>query len=402
VKIIEGLDAGLGGFEEEVRLLSKCRHPNVVMLLGFSREDAASAGASRRALVYELLPGGDVEDRLLRNKGPPFLWRDRLRTSIDMARGLAHLHKHRPEIFHRDIKPPNVLFGADGAARIADFGLACISKKHGARELSVDVAAGTPGYADPLYAKTGIVTEASEVYSMGMVLIQLLTCRPPALVDARGSVWFLINEICPEHAGAKNRILHIVDAQARWPKTVSTTIASLALLCIHADVDQRPSFMDLAAVLQDLLDVDATMKSHAIQAVSSTLPVATPDLLRAGSFSQAAHEPVIRAGSFAQAHMMQASPRPIRTPSFAEAAGQDVMHRPLHNSRIVRGASFGDGSIMQVSGQSAYASHGIPGYGASIAAAACRSPQGARCAEVYRVPQPALPVQHGMSMYVQR
>merc|ERR1719311_1140567 len=78
-----------------------------------------------------------------------------------------------------------------------------------------------------------------------------------------------------------------------------------------------------------------------------------------------------------RAEMNMTPPRPIRTPSFAEAAGQDVMHRPLHNSRIVRGASFGDGSIMQVSGQKAYASHGIAGYGASSAAAACRSPQGA-------------------------
>merc|ERR1711975_76676 len=97
-------------------------------------------------------------------------------------------------------------------------------------------------------------TEASEIYSMGMVLIQFLTRRCPALMHPDGTAWYIVNDIQPEQPGAKERVLKMVDAQARWPNTVATTIANLSLLCIHSDVDQRPSFMDLAAVLQDLME----------------------------------------------------------------------------------------------------------------------------------------------------
>jgi len=382
IKIIEGLVGG--GFEEEVRLLSKCRHPNVVMLLGFAREGATSAPTAtpvhdqthpsesqggRRALVYELLAGGDVDGRLLKEKGPPFLWRERLRTAIDMTRGLAHLHRHRPEIFHRDIKPPNVLFGVDGAARIADFGLACISKKPGVRELAVESAAGTPGYADPLYAQTGVVTEASEVYSMGMVLIQLLSRRHPALMAPDGSCWFLLSEICPEQSGAKDRILHMLDPQAGWPRTVATTIASLALLCIHTDVDQRPSFMDLAAVLQDLAEGSSDPKRcDPVQSTShqgSSMTHMTP---KAARVIHAAPEvatglPLAQAAlPGAQVQPLQAR-RPVdhqvsdvattRSPSFAESHMREAV-QPWQESRMMRGQSFGESNILYRSGQGGY------------------------------------------------
>jgi len=268
------LDAPVGtGFEEEVRLLSRCRHPNVVLLLGFAREppreeeeveeamaaqscrsDGGSGrGSSSRiprrcALVYELLCGGDLYRRL-QSPMPPFLWFERLRAAIDVARGLAHLHKHRPEIFHRDIKSQNILFGADGRAKIGDFGLACMP---GCKFLHVssDVA-GTLGYVDPKYMETGIVTEASEVYSWGMVLIELLTSRPPAVLLADGrSCAFLADELRLWEDHAKHRVLRQLDAVAQWHLAAAAGLATLALLCIHIDSDRRPSFLEATAMLQ--------------------------------------------------------------------------------------------------------------------------------------------------------
>eukprot|EP00746_Dinoflagellata_sp_MGD_P124849 gnl/MRDRNA2_/MRDRNA2_59489_c0_seq1.p2 gnl/MRDRNA2_/MRDRNA2_59489_c0~~gnl/MRDRNA2_/MRDRNA2_59489_c0_seq1.p2 ORF type:complete len:269 (-),score=51.14 gnl/MRDRNA2_/MRDRNA2_59489_c0_seq1:692-1498(-) len=177
-----GEDIG-GGFEEEVRLLSRCRHPNLVLLLGFARE---KEHCGRGALVYELLPGGDVHARLQRPHD--FSWHERLRIAIDSARGLSHLHAHEPEVFHRDIKTANILLDGAGNGKMADFGLACMCPARGRERcrtgsgLLVDKPAGTPGYADPVYAVTRVITEASEVYSFGMVLLELLSCRPPAHV----------------------------------------------------------------------------------------------------------------------------------------------------------------------------------------------------------------------------
>lgn len=156
-------------------------------------------------------------------------------------------------MFHRDIKTANVLFGLDGTAKIADFGFACVSRRRAARELAVDAIAGTPGYADPLYARTGVVAEANEVYSLGVVLVELLTGRPPCVVAEDGSslIW-LMEEMRLQEEGAKERVLKLLDPRADWPLPVATSLATLALLCVHRDAGRRPSFLELAPMLQDL------------------------------------------------------------------------------------------------------------------------------------------------------
>jgi len=263
-----------GSFEEEVRLLSRCRHPNVVMLLGFAREECHLAPPSyssratprqRRVLVYELLHGGDLYSRL-QLRGTQFPWQERLRTAIDVSRGLAHLHKHRPEIFHRDIKSQNILFGADGTAKIADFGLACVPARRTGSGRS-DVA-GTIGYVDPLYAMTGVVTEASEVYSWGMVLLELLTRRPPATVAAdRRGYTFLTDELRPHEDHAKHRVLQRLDSVAQWPLSTAAGLATLALLCIHHDAERRPSFLEVPPLLQEMATVGSDVPPSATSSV---------------------------------------------------------------------------------------------------------------------------------------
>jgi len=270
----EGLDAAVKvleepmgtGFEEEVRFLSRCRHPNVVMLLGFAQ--APTNGYA--ALIYELLPGGDAHARLRSSSRSPYLWSERLRTLIDVARGLAHLHKHRPEIFHRDIKTANILFGADGAAKIADFGLACVSRRHGARELAVAVAAGTPGYADPHYGNTGVVTEAAEVYSFGMVILELLTGRPPAVVHSDGkTLVMLYKELRLREDRAKQRILRRLDNRAGWLLGTASGLATLVVLCVHEDSGRRPSFLEVVSMMQDMSST-ASAEAAAVAAASSS------------------------------------------------------------------------------------------------------------------------------------
>merc|ERR1719210_3049919 len=103
------------------------------MLLGFAvdpghdKKYQSGTGLSC-ALVYEFLPRGNVAFRL-RSLEVQYPWRERLRTAIDITRGFVHLHKHRPEVFHRNVSTKNILFAGDGSAKIADFRLACASMR---------------------------------------------------------------------------------------------------------------------------------------------------------------------------------------------------------------------------------------------------------------------------------
>ncbi|CAL1130430.1 unnamed protein product [Cladocopium goreaui] len=261
---IKVLDApARGGFDEEVRLLSRCRHPNVVMLLGFAEETQFPfAPINRRcALVYEMLHGGDLYRRLRDEK--PYQWQDRLRTATEVCRGLAHLHKHRPKIFHRDIKSQNILFSSDGTAKIADFGLACMANHHHEHEVATVQVAGTLGYSDPLYTRTGVISESSECYSFGQVLIELLVGRPPAVLAQDGhSCVFLSDELRPKEDRAKGRVLSRLDGRAQWPLQTAASMATLALLCIHDDADRRPSFLEATDMLRDLAVTPASPKQE--------------------------------------------------------------------------------------------------------------------------------------------
>jgi len=236
-----------GGFEEEVRVLSKFRHPNLVILMGFASQN------HQRLLVYELLAGGDVYKRLQRScrEGVPFPWRQRVSAACDAACGLSHLHHSKPKVFHRDIKSANILLDRNGTAKMADFGLACLSHK---TTHKVKSAGGTVGYTCPLYVQRGVVTEGSEAYSFGMVLFELFTAKLPAwrtqAPDGSQQYQFMVSVI----NGDLRTALSLEDEMAQWPMAVGTAVAELALMCTQNAEEKRAGFADIANVLRALRD----------------------------------------------------------------------------------------------------------------------------------------------------
>jgi serine/threonine protein kinase len=228
------------GFKEEVLVLSKFRHPNLVILMGFSRR------MKERFLVYELLPGGDLCSRL--QKDPSFDWRKRLVACLDAALGLSHLHNSSPKVFHRDIKTQNILLDRNGSAKIADFGLALLAQpRQGVR---VEQCSGTLGYADPLYISSSVVTEKSEVYSFGMVLLEVLTGRPPAVQHpVTGQIQYVYAHL----SGDIRSVLPMVQTRAGWPPDLAQRMARLAIACIDKAESNRPVFVHVVARLRDLV-----------------------------------------------------------------------------------------------------------------------------------------------------
>ncbi|KAK6125492.1 hypothetical protein DH2020_040762 [Rehmannia glutinosa] len=173
---VKSLKSGSGQgereFQAEVEIISRVHHRYLVSLVGYC------IAGEQRMLVYEYVPNKTLEFHL-HGKGRPVMdWASRLRIAVGSAKGLAYLHEDcHPRIIHRDIKAANILLDSNFEAKVADFGLAKLSSDN-YTHVSTRVM-GTFGYLAPEYAASGKLTEKSDVFSFGVMLLELITGRRP-------------------------------------------------------------------------------------------------------------------------------------------------------------------------------------------------------------------------------
>ncbi|EOA39788.1 hypothetical protein CARUB_v10008453mg [Capsella rubella] len=176
VVAVKQLKAGSGQgdreFKAEVEIISRVHHRHLVSLVGYCISD------QHRLLIYEYVSNQTLEHHL-HGKGMPVLeWSKRVRIAIGSAKGLAYLHEDcHPKIIHRDIKSANILLDDEYEAQVADFGLARLNDTT-QTHVSTRVM-GTFGYLAPEYASSGKLTDRSDVFSFGVVLLELVTGRKP-------------------------------------------------------------------------------------------------------------------------------------------------------------------------------------------------------------------------------
>ncbi|PWA98899.1 protein kinase-like domain, Phloem protein 2-like protein [Artemisia annua] len=167
---------GEQGFIAEIETLITCKHENVISLLGFCYDE----GNGAMILVYEYASKGSLESYLgSSDKLTNLNWMQRLNICLDIANGLNYIHNNtdhgKQKMIHRDIKSDNILLGDNWEAKIADFGL---SKFHPADQtIYASTIAGTYVYLDPEYEKDGKLNKKSDIYSFGVVLLEILTGR---------------------------------------------------------------------------------------------------------------------------------------------------------------------------------------------------------------------------------
>ncbi|CAN1324703.1 Probable serine/threonine-protein kinase At1g01540 [Linum perenne] len=165
-------------FKVEVEAIGRVRHKNLVRLLGYCAE-----GARRllcRMLVYEYVNNGNLEQWLHGEVGPcsPLTWEIRMNIILGAAKGLAYLHEGlEPKVVHRDVKSSNILLDQLWNAKVSDFGLAKLLCSE--RSYITTRVMGTFGYVAPEYASTGMLNESSDVYSFGILVMEIISGRNP-------------------------------------------------------------------------------------------------------------------------------------------------------------------------------------------------------------------------------
>ncbi|KAI4985177.1 putative proline-rich receptor-like protein kinase PERK6 [Hordeum vulgare subsp. vulgare] len=243
-----GSGQGEREFQAEVDIISRVHHRHLVSLVGH-----CIAGASRM-LVYEFVPNKTLEFHLHGKGLPPMAWPTRLRIALGAAKGLAYLHEDcHPRIIHRDIKSANILLDNNFEAMVADFGLAKLTSD-GSTHVSTRVM-GTFGYLAPEYASSGKLTEKSDVYSYGVMLVELLTGRRP--IDA--TTHLLLEDGLVEWARpALSRALADGDYDAvadprlegsYEPVEMARVVASAAA-CVRHSAKKRPKMSQIVRALE--------------------------------------------------------------------------------------------------------------------------------------------------------
>ncbi|KAG5514816.1 hypothetical protein RHGRI_036012 [Rhododendron griersonianum] len=228
---------GRSEFQQEVYILSKLRHPNLVTLIG-SCPDACT-------IIYEYLPNGSLEDRLsCRDNSTPLSWKTRIRIAAELCSVLIFLHSD--SIVHGDLKPDNILLDANYVCKLSDFGKCRVVNRNeessNTTRCYVNVPKGTFGYIDPDFAETGELTQSSDVYSFGVILLRLLTGNKPVVG--------LPEEM--QMALDGGRLKDILDPTVDWPFVQAQRLARLAMRCCRRrNRSRRP---DLASKVWRLLE----------------------------------------------------------------------------------------------------------------------------------------------------
>uniref|UniRef100_A0A0V0IY73 Putative ovule protein n=1 Tax=Solanum chacoense TaxID=4108 RepID=A0A0V0IY73_SOLCH len=234
-------------FLAEVEMLSRLHHRNLVKLIGICLEERS------RCLLYELIPNGSVESHLhgVDKESSPLDWNARMKIALGAARGLAYLHEDSsPRVIHRDFKSSNILLEHDFTPKVSDFGLARAALDEGERHISTRVM-GTFGYVAPEYAMTGHLLVKSDVYSYGVVLLELLTGKKPVDMSQPPGQENLVAWARPLLTSEEGLEL-IVDHNLGpdFPFDDIVKVAAIASMCVQPEVSHRPFMGEVVQALK--------------------------------------------------------------------------------------------------------------------------------------------------------
>ncbi|XP_078166025.1 U-box domain-containing protein 70-like isoform X2 [Carex rostrata] len=253
---------GISQFQQEITILTKVRHPNLVNLIGACSEVSA--------LVYEYLSNGSLEDRLTcANNTPPLTWQARTRIIGEICLALIFLHSNKPQlVVHGDLKPGNILLDTNLVTKISDFGISRLLKQpdtSSAAFIQTSRPVGTFSYIDPEYLSTGYLTPKSDIYSFGIIILRLLTGKSPMNIARQ-----------VQDAMRNGILLSVIDETAgTWPFEQVKDLAKIALRCAELSRSQRPDLNEVWIVVELLMKAASSYvepQSHGSRLGEKSIP----------------------------------------------------------------------------------------------------------------------------------
>ncbi|KAG6662413.1 hypothetical protein CIPAW_03G240300 [Carya illinoinensis] len=269
VKRINGEEHGEKEFRSEVSAIASVQHVNLVHLLGYCCNPVAP-----RFLVYEFIPNGSLDYWIFprrerqNRRGGCLSWALRYKVAIDVAKGLSYLHHDcRSKVLHLDLKPENILLDENYRAIVADFGLSKLMGKDQSRV--VTTIRGTRGYLAPEWLLEQGISEKSDIYSYGMVLLEMIGgCRNVSLIESstgNGSErrWRYFPKIVNQKI-REGTLMEVVDRRltagggggGAIDESEVRRLACVALWCIQERAGMRPSMARVVEMLEGLVAVD--------------------------------------------------------------------------------------------------------------------------------------------------
>ncbi|KAH9604139.1 hypothetical protein KSS87_010479 [Heliosperma pusillum] len=267
-------------FKVEVEAIGRVRHKNLVRLLGYCVEGAY------RMLVYEYVDNGNLDQWLHGDVGEvsPLTWDIRMNIILGTAKGLAYLHEGlEPKVVHRDIKSSNILLDRHWNAKVSDFGLAKLLNSE--TSYVTTRVMGTFGYVAPEYACTGMLTEKSDVYGFGILIMELISGRTPVDYSRPPGEVNLVDWL--KNMVGNRRSEEVVDPKLPEmpPSKALKRILLVALRCVDPDAQKRPKMGHVIHMLEadDLLVRDERRLVRVSSTHNRDFPQDKPDTIKAST-----------------------------------------------------------------------------------------------------------------------
>jgi serine/threonine protein kinase len=236
---------GESKLENEINILGSTTNSSIVNLIGFCHTPTKT-----KILIMEFMPNGSLHDLIHMSPTPPS-WRRRVLLSFQIANAILSLHEGRPpwQVIHRDIKSTNILLDSKRKARVSDFGLAVSADSRQVDQLVMP--AGTIGYIDPCYTESGQLGPENDVYSFGILLLEIMSSRKVFDLDSDPSSivsWamplikaFEYEEVCDKR----------LPLYSNAEKNAVVRILNIATRCLSENVEKRPLMREVVKELQE-------------------------------------------------------------------------------------------------------------------------------------------------------